>query len=314
MQHNSKIYIAGHKGMVGSAIHKKLIQSGYENIIVKSRSDLDLRDQQKTHHFFNTYRPDYVFLAAAKVGGITHNKQHPADFIRDNLLIQTNVIDSSYRSGVKKLCFLGSACIYPKLAEVPIHESSLLTASLEPTNDAYAIAKIAGYTMCKKYTEQYGMNTISLMPANLYGPNDNFRLNECHVIPALIRKFIEAKENNLETVECYGDGSPTREFLYVDDMADAAIYLMQTYNNPEIINVGNGVEVSIKELAEKIQQEVGHKGKIKWNTSYPNGTPRRFLNVEKIKSLGWQPYTDLNTGLSQTVFWYHTVLEINKRV
>lgn len=300
--------------MVGSAIHKKLTQSGYENIIVKSRSDLDLRDQQKTHHFFNTYRPDYVFLAAAKVGGITHNKEHPADFIRDNLLIQTNVIDSSYRSGVKKLCFLGSACIYPKLAEVPIHESSLLMGSLEETNDAYAIAKIAGYTMCKKYTEQYGMNTISLMPANLYGPNDNFRINECHVIPALIRKFIEAKENNLETVECYGDGSPTREFLYVDDMADAAIYLMQTYNDPEIINVGNGVEVSIKELAEKIQKEVNYKGKIKWNTSYPNGTPRRFLNVEKIKSLGWQPYTNLNTGLSQTVFWYNTVLESNKRV
>ena len=314
MQHNSKIYIAGHNGMVGSAIHKKLTQSGYENIIVKSRSDLDLRDQQKTHHFFNTYRPDYVFLAAAKVGGITHNKEHPADFIRDNLLIQTNVIDSSYRSGVKKLCFLGSACIYPKLAEVPIHESSLLLGSLEETNDAYAIAKIAGYTMCKKYTEQYGMNTISLMPANLYGPNDNFRINECHVIPALIRKFIEAKENNLETVECYGDGSPTREFLYVDDMADAAIYLMQTYNDPEIINVGNGVEVSIKELAEKIQKEVNYKGKIKWNTSYPNGTPRRFLNVEKIKSLGWQPYTNLNTGLSQTVFWYNTVLESNKRV
>lgn len=314
MQHNSKIYIAGHNGMVGSAIHKKLTQSGYENIIVKSRSDLDLRDQQKTHHFFNTYRPDYVFLAAAKVGGITHNKEHPADFIRDNLLIQTNVIDSSYRSGVKKLCFLGSACIYPKLAEVPIHESSLLMGSLEETNDAYAIAKIAGYTMCKKYTEQYGMNTISLMPANLYGPNDNFRINECHVIPALIRKFIEAKENNLETVECYGDGSPTREFLYVDDMADAAIYLMQTYNDPEIINVGNGVEVSIKELAEKIQKEVNYKGKIKWNTSYPNGTPRRFLNVEKIKSLGWQPYTNLNTGLSQTVFWYNTVLESNKRV
>jgi GDP-L-fucose synthase len=314
MHKSSLIYIAGHNGMVGKAIHKQLTQSGFDNIIVKNKSDLDLRNQEQVTHFFRTYRPEYVFLAAAKVGGITHNKNHPADFIRDNLLIQTNVIDSSYAYGVKKLCFLGSACIYPKLAEVPIKESSLLTGSLEETNDAYAVAKIAGYTMCKKYTEQYGMSTISLMPANLYGPNDNFRINECHVIPALIRKFTQAKQNNAASVECYGDGSPTREFLHVDDLADAALYLMENYNNPDIINVGNGVEVSIKDLAETIKTEVDYDGEIFWNTNYPNGTPRRFLDITKIKSLGWSSKIDLSEGLKDTIFWFNNVLEVNKRV
>lgn len=314
MHKSSLIYIAGHNGMVGKAIHKQLNQSGFDNIIVKNKSDLDLRNQEQVTHFFRTYRPEYVFLAAAKVGGITHNKNHPADFIRDNLLIQTNVIDSSYAYGVKKLCFLGSACIYPKLAEVPIKESSLLTGPLEETNDAYAVAKIAGYTMCKKYTEQYGMSTISLMPANLYGPNDNFRINECHVIPALIRKFTQAKQNNAASVECYGDGSPTREFLHVDDLADAALYLMENYNNPDIINVGNGVEVSIKDLAETIKTEVDYDGEIFWNTNYPNGTPRRFLDITRIKSLGWSSKIDLSEGLKDTIFWFNNVLEVNKRV
>ena len=314
MKNNSLIYVAGHNGMVGKAIHQKLSLSGYTNIIVKNRSDLDLRNQEQVNHFFRTYRPEYVFLAAAKVGGITHNKNHPADFIRDNLLIQTNVIDASHIYGVSKLCFLGSACIYPKLATVPIKESSLLTGSLEETNDAYAVAKIAGYTMCKKYTEQYGMNTVSLMPANLYGPNDNFKINECHVIPALIRKFTEAKKNNLESVECYGDGSPTREFLHVDDLADAAIYLMNNHNDPDIVNVGNGIEISIRDLAEKIKALVQYDGEIVWNVNYPNGTPRRVLDVTKIKSLGWSDHTDLDKGLEDTIFWFNTVVDDNKRV
>lgn len=314
MNHKSLIYVAGHNGMVGKAIHKQLSLTGFENIITKSKTDLDLRNQEQVNHFFRTYKPEYVFLAAAKVGGITHNKNNPADFIRDNLLIQTNVIDSSHTCGVKKLCFLGSACIYPKMAEVPIKESSLLTGSLEETNDAYAVAKIAGYTMCKKYNEQYGMNTISIMPANLYGPNDNFRINECHVIPALIRKFTEARDQNLASVECYGDGSPTREFLHVDDMADAAIYLMKNHNHPDIVNVGNGIEVSIKELAETIKTEIGYSGKIIWNTEYPNGTPRRFLDVSKIHSLGWSSTISLPEGLRDTILWFNNMDESNKRI
>jgi len=314
MDRNAKIYIAGHNGMVGKAIHKTLSQKGYDNIIVKTKQELDLTDQLKVDKFFRDNNPEYVFLAAAKVGGITCNKNYPANFIRDNLLIQTNVIDSACQYGVIKLCFLGSACIYPKLASTPIKESDLLTGSLEETNIAYAIAKIAGYMMCHKYTEQYGFNTISLMPANLYGPNDNFKLDECHVIPALIRKFINAKEQNLPNVECYGDGSPTREFLHVDDLADAAVYLMNKYNNPNIINVGNGLEVSIKHLAENIKEIVGYDGEIIWNTQYPNGTPRRYLDVTKINSLGWSSQIDLYEGLKNTIFWFENTPTTNKRV
>jgi len=314
MHKNSKIYIAGHNGMVGNAIHKTLSQKGYENIIVQTKSELDLTNQSKVDKFFKDNNPEYVFLAAAKVGGITCNKNYPANFIRDNLLIQTNVIDSAYRHGVIKLCFLGSACIYPKLASTPIKESDLLTGPLEETNIAYAIAKIAGYMMCNKYTEQYGFSTISLMPANLYGPNDNFKLDECHVIPALIRKFINAKEQNLPNVECYGDGSATREFLHVDDLADAAVYLMNRYSNPNIINVGNGLEVSIKNLAENIKEIVGYDGEIIWNTQYPNGTPKRYLDVNKIHSLGWSSKIGLHEGLANTIFWFQNTLDINKRI
>lgn len=312
MNQKSVIYIAGHNGLVGRSIYENLSRQGYENIIVKDKKDLDLRNQLQTEHFFQTYKPDYVFLSAAKVGGITCNKNKPAEFVRDNILIQTNVIHSAYQNQVKKLCFLGSACIYPKLAEVPIKEESLLSGLLEETNIGYAIAKISGYMMCQKYSEQYGFNTISLMPSNLYGPNDNFRLDECHVIPALIRKFIDAKDKNLDTVECYGDGTPTREFLYVDDLADAAIFLMHNYNNPEIINVGTGIEVSIRQLSENIADVVGYTGRIKWNTSYPNGTPRRFLDVSKIESLGWKAQTTLAEGLDRTVFWFRNSL--SKRI
>lgn len=314
MNTNDKIYIAGHRGMVGSAIYQKLLDSGYHNIIVAGKQKLDLTNQRDVDDFFSYIRPDYVFLSAAKVGGITCNKKYPADFIRENLLIQTNVIDASYRCGVTKLCFLGSACIYPKMAEVPIQETSLLTGPLEETNIAYAIAKIAGYTMCQKYTEQYRFNTISLMPANLYGPNDNFRLDECHVIPALIRKFIDAKKQNLPTVECYGDGSPTREFLHVDDLADACIYLMRHYNSPNIINVGNGIEVSIKDLAENIKNIIGYTGDIYWNTKYPNGTPKRYLDTTKINNLGWTAKIDLFEGLSNTIQWFQKSSELNKRI
>ena len=314
MDARCKIYVAGHKGMVGSAICRKLVQEGYENIIVRTKRELDLTDQLQVREFFQKTNPEYVFLAAAKVGGITHNKKHPADFIRDNLLIQTNVIDTACNNGVIKLCFLGSACIYPKLASVPIKESDLLTGALEETNIAYSIAKIAGYTMCQKYTEQYGFNTISLMPSNLYGRYDNFKLDECHVIPALIRKFIDARNCKLPTVECYGDGSPTREFLHVDDLADAALYLMHHHNHPNIINVGNGIETSIKTLSENIKQSVGYEGDIVWNTAYPNGTPKRYLDVSKINRLGWQAKVDLLTGLQDTVNWFEATNNVDKRI
>jgi|TARA_B100001094_G_scaffold333423_1_gene411988 GDP-L-fucose synthase len=314
MDTKCKIYVAGHKGMVGSAICRKLSQEGYQNIIVRTKQELDLTDQCQVREFFQKNNPEYVFLAAAKVGGITHNKKHPANFIRDNLLIQTNVIDTACSTGVIKLCFLGSACIYPKLASVPIKESDLLTGELEETNIAYAIAKIAGYTMCHKYTEQYGFNTISLMPSNLYGHYDNFKLDECHVIPALIRKFIDARNYKMPTVECYGDGSPTREFLHVDDLADAALYLMHHYNNPNIINVGSGIETSIKTLSENIKQSVGYEGDITWNTKYPNGTPKRYLDVSKINSLGWKAKIDLLTGLQDTVNWFEKTAKADKRV
>lgn len=304
MNKNSKIYISGHNGLVGSAIIRLLKSSNYNNIITQNRSELDLTNNQAVEHFFSRHRPEYVFMAAAKVGGIQYNKQYPADFIRDNLLIQNNIIDTSHKYGVTKLCFLGSSCIYPKLADVPINESSLLTGPLEETNEAYAIAKISGYFMCKKYTEQYGFNTISLMPANLYGINDNFRPQESHVIPALIKKFVDAKNLNLPYVKNFGDGGCTREFLHVDDLADAMLFLMLNYNDSSIINIGTGVEISIREVCSIIKNIIGYNGDVVWDTTYPNGTPRRFLDISKITNLGWKPKINLMDGLKSTIEWY----------
>jgi GDP-L-fucose synthase len=303
MDKNSRIYVAGN-GLVGTALVKKLTEQGYKDIIVRPKDSLDLRDQQSVKYFFRTYRPEYVFLAAAKVGGINFNATHPADFIYDNLMIQSNVIDAAYKTGVKKLLFLGSACIYPKVTPQPIKEEYLLSAKLEPTNDAYALAKIAGLTMAKYYTKQYGLNTISLMPANLYGPNDNFFPDKCHVIPGLINKFYNAKLEDKDVVEAWGDGSPTREFLYVDDLADACLFLMNEYNSSEHINVGSDVEITIKELSEIIKREVGYSGEIFWNTDKPNGTPRRKLDNTKLFDLGWKPKVSFDEGLARTIAWF----------
>jgi GDP-L-fucose synthase len=304
MNIDSKIYIAGHRGLVGSAITRKLKKLDYNNVIGLNRSQLNLTNQNQVDDFFENERPDYVFLSAAKVGGIGYNKQIPADFIRENLQIQTNVIDAAYRNGCKKLLFLGSACIYPKLAPVPIKEEYLLTGPLEETNISYSLAKIAGYMMCKKYTEQYEFPTVSVMPNNLYGVNDNFILNQCHVIPSFIDKFIKAKDKNLLSVVCFGDGSPTREFLFSDDLADGLIFLMKNYNNPEIINIGPNREVSIKELSELIAKIVGYTGEILWDTAKPNGTPRRALDTSKMDSLGWKSQTSLEDGLNITIDWF----------
>lgn len=304
MDSDSKIYVAGHRGLVGSAIIRKLESQGYSNILTKTRNELDLRNQKDVDDFFEEERPDYVFLAAAKVGGIGYNKSIPADFIRENLQIQTNVIDAAYRNKCKKLLFLGSACIYPKLAPVPIKEEYLMTAPLEETNISYSLAKIAGYMMCKKYTEQYGFSTVSVMPNNLYGINDNFILEQCHVIPSFINKFINAKEKNLPEVTCFGDGSPTREFLFSDDLADGLMFLMNNYDNPEIINIGPEREVSIRELSELVSNLVGYEGDIVWDTSKPNGTPRRALDTSKMDSLGWKAQTSLEDGLKVTIDWF----------
>lgn len=301
MDSNSKIYVAGDRGLVGSALMRELKRQGYTNIITSS---VDLRDTKEVEEFFQDHKPEYVFLAAAKVGGIIYNRDFPADFIRDNLQIQTNVIDSAYRLNVKKLLFIGSACIYPKLAPVPIKEEYLMTGLLEETNQAYAIAKIAGYTMCKAYTEQYGFSTVSAMPTNLYGINDNFRVEQGHVIPSLINKFIEAKNNNDKSVRCYGDGSPTREFLFSDDLANGLIFLMNNHDDPNIINIGADREITIKELAEKIASVVGYTGEIYWDTSMPNGTPRRALDNSKMGALGWKAKTSLEDGLKKTIDWY----------
>jgi GDP-L-fucose synthase len=304
MNKDSKIYIAGHRGLVGSAIVRKLKSLGYTNLILRTRTELDLRVQKDVQQFFKDEAPEYVFLAAAKVGGILYNKNFPADFIKDNLQIQTNVIESAYKNKTKKLLFLGSACIYPKDAPVPIEESSLMTGPLEETNISYSLAKIAGYMMCKKYTEQFGFRTVSVMPNNLYGINDNFNLEQCHVIPSFINKFIHAKENNLPSVVCYGDGTPTREFIFSDDLADGLIFLMNTYENSDIINIGPSREVSIKELALIISNLVGYEGAILWDTTKPNGTPRRILNTSKMDSLGWKAQTSLEDGLKTTIDWF----------
>jgi GDP-L-fucose synthase len=273
-----------------------LIANDYTNLLTRSRADLDLRVQKDVDEFFAEERPEYVFLGAAKVGGIGYNKVAPADFIRENLQIQTNVIDAAYRNGCKKLLFLGSACIYPKHAPVPIKEEYLMTGPLEPTNDGYAMSKIIGYYMCKRYTEQYGFPTVSVMPNNLYGIN--------HVIPSFINRFIQSKENNDSEVVCFGDGSPTREFLFSDDLADGLVFLMNNYENPEVINIGPNREVSIKELSDLVAKEVGYTGKIVWDTTKPNGTPRRALDTSKMDSLGWKAQTPLEEGLKITVDWF----------
>ncbi len=304
MEKTARIFVAGHRGLVGSAILRALESAGYTNIIKRERNELDLLDQKAVADFFATEKPEYVFDAAAKVGGILSNKEHPAEFIYQNLAIQNNIIHSAYQSGVKKLVFLGSSCIYPKLAPQPIKEEYLLTGPLESSNDAYAIAKIAGIMMCQSYNKQYGTNYISLMPTNLYGPNDNFDLESSHVLPALIRKFHEAKINNSPTVSLWGTGSPMREFLHVDDLADAAVHLMNTYDGSEIVNVGTGEDVTIKELAELIRATVGYKGELVWDTDKPDGTPRKLLDVSKLHSLGWKHKTALMDGIKNTYGWY----------
>ena len=305
MDSNSKIYVAGNTGLVGSAIIRMLKRKGFNNIISSPSSHWDLTVQSRVDQFFRINQPEYVFLAAAKVGGIGANSESPAHFIYDNLMIQTNIINSAYRYGAKKLLFLGSSCIYPKFAEQPIKEDSLLDGKLEPTNDAYAIAKIAGIKMCQAYRKQYGFNAISLMPTNLYGPGDNFDHNSSHVLPAMISKFHGSLDKSeYWEVELWGDGSPKREFLHVDDLAEACYTCMERYDHAEPINVGTGVDVTIKELAETIKGVVGYKNSIKWNTDKPNGTPRKVLNVDRIKSLDWQPKISLREGIESTYEWY----------
>ena len=305
MDSNSKIFVAGHNGLVGSAIIRNLEKKNYNNIYWISRDNCDLRNKARVDAYFEQAKPDYVFLAAAKVGGILANRDHPAEFIYDNLMIQTNIIDAAYRNGVKKLLFLGSSCIYPKMAKQPITEDELLAGHLETSNDAYAIAKIAGINMCQSYRKQHGFNAISVMPSNLYGPNDNFDHNSSHVLPALISKFHGSLEKSKHwIVKLWGDGSPKREFLHVDDLAEACYTCMQDYEGEEHINVGTGEDVTIKELAETIVDVVGYKNDYEWDTSKPNGTPRKVLNVDKIKSLGWEPKISLREGIESTYEWF----------
>jgi len=301
---DSKIYIAGHKGLVGSAIVRALNAQGFNNLIVRTRAELDLKDQSAVNEFFAEEQPAYVFLAAAKVGGILANSSYPADFIYENLVIETNIIHAAYKNKVKKLLFLGSTCVYPKLASQPIKEESLLTGALEETNEWYAIAKIAGIKLCQAYSKQYGCNYISAMPTNLYGPGDNFDLETSHVLPALIRKFHEAKINDDASVEIWGSGKPRREFLHVDDCANACIHLMQCKEENEIINIGVGQDISISELALLVKRVVGYKGAIRYNTTKPDGTPRKVTCNDKIKSTGWVPQVTLETGIEETYRWY----------
>ncbi|WP_139906284.1 GDP-L-fucose synthase [Clostridium thermarum] len=304
MKKDSKIYVAGHKGLVGSAIVRNLRSKGYLNVIGKSHQELDLINQGEVRNFFEEERPEYVILAAAKVGGIHANNSYPADFIYDNLMIQSNIIKAAHDFKVKKLLFLGSTCIYPKMAPQPIKEEYLLSGYLEETNEAYAVAKIAGLEMCKFFKRQYGDNFISCMPTNLYGPNDNFDLNNSHVLPALIRKFHEAKVNNEHNVEVWGSGKPLREFLHVDDMADACVYLMKNYNGEEHVNIGTGEEVSIFELAKLVKKVVEFNGEIVFDSSKPDGTPRKLTDITKLHSLGWKHKIDLETGVRQTYEWF----------
>jgi GDP-L-fucose synthase len=304
MEINTKIYIAGHTGLVGSAIMRSLKAQGYSNFLLHTIEELDLTRQSLVEDLFKKERPDYVILAAAKVGGIYANNTYPADFIYVNLQLESNIIQSAYQNGVKKLCFLGSSCIYPKYAQQPMKEDYLLDGKLEPTNEPYAIAKIAGIKMCQAYNRQYGTNFISVMPTNLYGPHDNFDLNSSHVLPALIRKFIEARKISAASATVWGSGSPRREFLFVDDLADAIVFLMNHYDDGEIVNIGTGEDVTIIELANMIKEEVGFNGTIEFDSTKPDGAPRKLLDVSKINALGWTAKTPLREGLRRTIQWY----------
>lgn len=311
MEKNSKIYVAGHRGMVGSAIQRKLIAEGYANIVCRTHRELDIIDQQAVKDFFRVEKPEYVFLAAARVGGIKANDTYSAEFIYENMMIQANIIHCAYLYGVKKLLFLGSSCIYPKHAPQPLREEYLLTGLLEPTNEAYAIAKIAGIKQCRMYRKQYGCDFISAMPTNLYGPNDNYHLDDSHVIPGLLRRFYEAKTAGREEVICWGTGKARREFLYVDDLADACLFLMQQYSGEEHVNIGTGSDITIRELAEMIAQVVGYTGSISWDTTKPDGTPIKLLDVFKIHGLGWKHTTELDDGLR---FTYEALLKGTMRL
>ena len=306
MQLTSKVYVAGHTGLVGSTLFTKLKQQGYSNIITRRTSELDLRDQKAVDSFFAKEKPEFVFLAAAKVGGIVANMTYPAEFIYDNLMMEANVIHSAYKHGVKKLLFLGSSCIYPRACSQPIHESYLLTSPLEPTNEPYAIAKIAGLKMCDAYNRQYGTNFIACMPTNLYGPGDNFHLTNSHVIPALIAKIYAAHKEGKKEVVLWGTGSPRREFLHVDDLARGLIFLMNTYNGSELVNIGTGTDVTIYEVAHLVKDCIGYKGDLVFDSTKPDGTPRKLLNVDKINALGWKAVIPLQQGLKETIDWYIT--------
>jgi GDP-L-fucose synthase len=308
MNITDKIYVAGHRGMVGSSIIRKLDKSGFSNIVTKTSSELDLRNQQAVNVFFENEKPDYVFLAAAKVGGIMANNTYKAEFLYDNLMIETNIIQAAYKNDVKKLLFLGSSCIYPKLAPQPLKEEYLLSGFLETTNEPYAIAKIAGIKLCEYYREQFGCNYISLMPTNLYGLNDNYDLQNSHVLPALIRKFHTAKITNASSVTLWGTGSPKREFLYVDDLANACLHLMEHYNEKQFLNIGTGEDMTIRELAELIKNIVDYNGEITWDTTKPDGTPRKLMDVSKAHSLGWKHEVGLEEGIKKT---YSNFLTLN---
>lgn len=304
MEKQSKIYVAGHRGLVGSAILRLLQAQGYANLVHRTHAELDLTDQTAVERFFAAERPEYVFLAAAKVGGIHANNTYPAEFIYQNLAVQNNVIHASYRHGVTKLCFLGSSCIYPKHAPQPMKEEYLLTGTLEPTNQPYALAKIAGIEMVRSYNRQYGTRYISVMPTNLYGPNDNFDLQNSHVLPALIRKFVDAEKSGAPSVTLWGSGRPRREFLYVEDMADACIFLMNTYDGDDFVNIGTGTDITILELAGMIKEAVGYRGALEFDPSKPDGTPQKLLDVSRLTSLGWKAKMGLKEGVQQTIRWY----------
>jgi len=306
MERTAKIYVAGHRGMVGSAIHRRLKADGYQDVIVRTSSELDLRDQNSVTRFFTEEKPEYVFLAAAKVGGIMANNTYRADFLYENLLIESNVLHQSHLHGVKKLLFLGSSCIYPKLAPQPLKEEYLLSGYLEPTNEPYAIAKIAGLKLCESYWDQYGCRFVSVMPGNLYGPNDSYDLADSHVMAALIRKFTEAVRDGKKNVEVWGSGSPLREFLHVDDLADACMFVMNNYNERQFVNVGTGKDISIRELANLIQEITGFKGDIVWDPSKPDGTPRKLLDVQKLAALGWRSRISLQDGLKKVIKEYNS--------
>jgi GDP-L-fucose synthase len=309
MEQTAKIYIAGHRGMVGSGLERKLRNEGYNNIVTRTSAELDLRNQQAVNEFFEKEKPAYVILAAAKVGGIHANNTYRAEFIYDNLMIEANIIHAAYLNKVTKLLFLGSSCIYPKMAPQPIKEEYLLSGYLEPTNQPYAIAKIAGIEMCDSYRVQYGCNFISAMPTNLYGTNDNYHPENSHVLPALIRRIVLAKKNNEPNVTIWGTGTPRREFLHVDDLADACYFLLQNYNEQGLVNIGCGTDVSIKELAELITTEVGYKGQLVFDTTKPDGTPRKLMDTSKINNIGWRPFIDLKSGISKTVSEYTELIK-----